>query len=106
LLYRPVGNSSSKGWQLVGVMYSAPANATEDQLNQEIPLSVAPWHLHVNICLPAGDDGQALFPGNSLFGLSGTITTQAQCAKVGGTFYQQMFGWMVHIPLFGNTSVN
>src|SRR5438270_915033 len=102
LLYRPVG----KGYELVGVMYSAPANATEEQLNQEIPLSVAPWHLHVNICLPAGDDGRALFPDNSLFGLTGTITTQAQCAKVGGTFYLQMFGWMVHIPLFGNASAN
>lgn len=102
LLYRAVG----KGYQLAGVMYSAPANATEDQLNRDIPLSVLPWHLHVNICLPAGDGGRSLFPGNSLFGLTGTITTQAQCTKVGGTFYLQMFGWMVHIPLFGNTSVN
>jgi hypothetical protein len=102
LLYRPVG----KGYKLVGVMYSAPANATEDQLNREVPLSVAPWHLHVNICLPAGDEGRALFPDNSLFGLTGTITTHAQCAKVGGTFYLQMFGWMVHIPLFGNAPAN
>jgi len=41
-----------------------------------------------------------------LFGLTGTITTQAQCTKVGGTFNLQMFGWMVHIPLFGSASAD
>ncbi len=100
LLYKKVGN----GYQFVGVMYSAPASATEDQLNQRVPLSLAPWHLHVNFCLPAGDTGQTLFHANSLFGLTGTITTQAQCSKLGGTFYASMYGWMVHIPLFGSVS--
>jgi hypothetical protein len=93
------------GYQLVGVMYSAPAGATEDQLNARIPLSVEPWHLHVNICLPSGDTSKSLFDANSLFGLTGSLTTQAQCNKVGGTFYPQMFGWMVHIPLFGSAPV-
>lgn len=101
LLYKKV----SDGYQFVGVMYSAPADITEDQLHARIPLSVAPWHLHVNICLPAGDTGQTLFNANSLFGLTGTITTQAQCSKVGGTFYASMYGWMVHIPLFGSVGV-
>ncbi len=101
LLYKKVDD----GYQLVGVMYSAPANVTAEQLNQRIPLSIAPWHLHVNFCLPAGDTEQTLFNANSLFGLTGTITTQAQCAKVGGTFYSSMYGWMVHIPLFGSVSV-
>lgn len=100
LLYNKVGS----GWQFVGVMYSAPPNATLDELNARIPVSVAPWHLHVNICLPAGDQGTTLFNPGSLFGLSGTITTQSQCNKIGGAFYQQMFGWMVHIPLFGSVS--
>ena len=98
LLYTKVGD----GYQFAGVMYSAPANVTTEQLNQRIPLSIAPWHLHVNFCLPAGDREQTLFDANSLFGLAGTITTQAQCAKVGGTFYSSMYGWMVHIPLFGS----
>jgi len=101
LLYKKVGD----GYQFAGVMYSAPANVTAEQLNQRIPLSIAPWHLHVNFCLPAGDREQTLFDANSLFGLAGTITTQAQCAKVGGTFYSSMYGWMVHIPLFGSVSV-
>src|SRR6266700_2750344 len=101
LLYKKVGD----GYQFVGVMYSAPANATEDLLNQRIPLSLAPWHLHVNFCLPAGDTEQTLFDANSLFGLTGTITTQAQCSKLGGTFYSSMYGWMVHIPLFGSVGI-
>lgn len=102
LLYQKAGN----GWKFVGVMYSAPANEPADELNADIPIGVAPWHVHVNICLPAGDAGEkTLFDPGSLFGLSGTITTRAQCAKVGGTFYAQMYGWMVHIPLFGSVGI-
>jgi hypothetical protein len=97
-------SKSGDGYQFVGVMYSAPANDTEDQLNQFIPLSITPWHLHTNICLPAGDTSTFLFPNNSLFGLTGTIATKAQCDKLGGTFYSSLFGWMVHIPLFGSVS--
>ena len=40
------------GYDLVGAMYSAPADYSEDQLNDLIPLSVSRWHQHVNICLP------------------------------------------------------
>jgi hypothetical protein len=39
---------------LVGAMYSAPASYTPDQLNALIPLSVARWLEHVDICLPRG----------------------------------------------------
>jgi len=101
LLYQKVAG----GYKFVGVMYSAPANVSAEQLNQRIPISIAPWHLHVNFCVPAGDTEQTLFQANSLFGLSGTISTQAQCLKVGGTFYSSMYGWMVHIPLFGSVGV-
>jgi len=41
-------------YELVGAMYSAPPDYTEDQLNDLIPLSVSRWHQHVNICLPQG----------------------------------------------------
>jgi hypothetical protein len=98
LLYKKV----TGGYKFVGVMYSAPANVPVEQLNQRIPISIAPWHLHVNFCLPGGDTEQTLFHANSLFGLTGTISTQAQCSQVGGTFYSSMYGWMVHIPLFGS----
>jgi hypothetical protein len=47
---------NSRGdYVLVGAMYSAPADSTPDQLDTIIPLSVARWHAHTNICLPNGD---------------------------------------------------
>ena len=101
LLYKKIAD----GYQFVGVMYSAPANVIPEQLNQRIPISIAPWHLHVNFCLPAGDTEQTLFHTNSLFGLAGTISTRAECSKVGGTFYSSMYGWMAHIPLFGSVGI-
>jgi hypothetical protein len=51
LLYVKRGDDD---YVLVGAMYSAPAQYTTDQLNELVPLSVARWHQHVNICLPRG----------------------------------------------------
>lgn len=51
LLYVKKGQDD---YVLVGAMYSAPAYYTPDQLNQLVPLSVARWHEHVDICLPRG----------------------------------------------------
>ncbi len=45
---------SDGDYVLVGAMYSAPANYTPDELNELIPLSIARWHQHVDICLPRG----------------------------------------------------
>jgi hypothetical protein len=50
LLYVKQGD----GYVLVGAMYSAPPFYTEDQLDELIPLSVARWQQHVDICLPKG----------------------------------------------------
>jgi len=41
------------GYSLIGVMYSAAPEATMDELDQVVPLSIARWHVHTNICLPA-----------------------------------------------------
>ncbi|HKN01180.1 MAG TPA: hypothetical protein VJX23_11735 [Candidatus Binataceae bacterium] len=49
---------------LVGAMYSAPPDFTPDQLNDLVPLSVAQWHEHVNICLPVGITLDDLLRGN------------------------------------------
>ena len=46
--------NASGDYVLVGAMYSAPADYTPDQLDAIIPLSVAHWHAHTNICLPNG----------------------------------------------------
>src|ERR1700722_2429362 len=39
------------GYELVGAMYTMPKRATEEQLNARVPLSIASWHLHTNLCL-------------------------------------------------------
>jgi len=95
LLYRKVGN----GYQFVGIMYSAPAEFTEDQLNARFPVGVAPWHLHINICLPAGTQEQdSLFPTHSQFGLDGAIATEAVCQNAGGRFMPRcLVGWCMCI---------
>src|ERR1700735_2357075 len=40
------------GYKLIGAMYTDRKAATPDELNQRVPLSVARWHRHVNICFP------------------------------------------------------
>lgn len=82
--------------QLIGVMYTAPARFTEDQLNERIPLSVAQWHQHVNLCVPPKDKRQEMFGPNPKFGLLGSISTESECTAAGGTFRPRIFGWMIH----------
>jgi hypothetical protein len=48
LLYTKMPTAAS----LIGVMYSAAPEATMDELDQVVPLSIARWHVHTNICLP------------------------------------------------------
>ncbi len=100
LLYEKSGD----GYKLVGVMYTARKNATEAELNERIPLSVAQWHAHVNFCVPnpGGPKGQ-LFTGDPKFGFRGSIATKEACDAAGGYFLPQVFGWMVHVYPFETT---
>jgi len=91
LLYKRTAN----GYELVGAMYTMPRRATEEQLNERVPLSVATWHLHTNLCLPP--KGQANTVDWSKFGLRGSIATREACEAAGGTFRPVIFGWMVHV---------
>jgi len=84
-------------YRLVGVMYTAPFSATEDQLNRRVPLSIAQWHLHTNLCLPTRGVKADLNTPGAKFGLQGTITTAEACQDAGGTFLPHLFGWMVHV---------
>jgi len=110
LLYRRVNG----GYSLLGAMYTAPANTPEQELDQRVPLSVAQWHAHVNICLPpggmralSGGGGSGGFGGGrfggrgggdaSSFGGRGSIATPDACEAAGGRFMPQVFGWMVHV---------
>ncbi|GEM_PF-212460 len=100
LLYQKVGD----GYKLIGVMYTARKTATEDELNERIPLSIAQWHAHVNLCLPPlGTSGTQLLAQNSQFGLRGSISTKEACDAAGGRFMPQIFGWMVHVYPFEKT---
>jgi hypothetical protein len=91
LLYK----KTSDGYELVGAMYTMPKRATEEQLNTRVPLSIAIWHLHTNLCMP--QKGQLRNADMSKFGLKGSIATQEACDAAGGLFHPVIFGWMVHV---------
>lgn len=87
------------GYELVGAMYTAPKRYSEDQLNARVPLSVARWHEHVNLCMPprGANLRQADFKD---FGPNGSIATESACKAANGRWYPQIFGWMVHVYPF------
>jgi hypothetical protein len=96
LLYVRVSDPGLR-YKLVGVMYTAPDDASEDELNQRIPLSIAQWHLHTNLCVPMTKDKINLHEPEAKFGFSGSIATADTCQAAGGHFVPHFFGWMVHV---------
>ena len=93
LLYEKHGND----YKLIGAMYTAPVRFTEQQLDERIPLSVAQWHQHVNMCKPPRGQEIEMLGKHPKFGLNGSISTREQCEAAGGTFMPHVFGWMVHV---------
>ena len=91
LLYR----KAADGYELVGAMYTMPKRSSEEQLNDRVPLSVAMWHLHTNLCMPPREQRQTA--DWTKFGLQGSIATEDACDAAGGKFYPSIFGWMVHV---------
>jgi hypothetical protein len=91
LLYK----KTATGYELVGAMYTMPKRASEDQLNERVPLSIATWHLHVHLCMPPKD--QRGHADMSKFGLRGSVVTADACDAAGGTFHPVVFGWMTHV---------
>jgi hypothetical protein len=91
LLYK----KTATGYELVGAMYTMPKRATEEQLNERVPLSIATWHLHTNLCMPPKDARRSA--DFTKFGLHGSIATQEACDAAGGKFHPVVFGWMVHV---------
>src|SRR5215510_3982697 len=85
------------GYNLIGAMYTAPQDASPDDLDQRIPLSVAQWHLHTNLCLPPKERRVEMFYPNPKFGLAGSIATREECEQSGGRFLPHIFGWMIHV---------
>jgi hypothetical protein len=96
LLYQKNGDE----YKLIGVMYTAPKNANWNELDQRIPLSIAQWHAHINLCMPPSDRKNESWGPNAKFGLAGSIATKDACEAAGGKFMPQIFGWMVHVYPF------
>jgi hypothetical protein len=94
LLYKKTADG---GYKLVGVMYTDRVDASEDELNQRIPLSIARWHQHTNFCKAPEGQKRAYFGPDAKFGLLGSINTKEACEAAGGEFHPHIFGWMVHV---------
>jgi hypothetical protein len=94
LLYRKTADG---GYKLIGAMYTDRVDASEEELNERIPLSIARWHQHVNFCRAPEGQKAAYFGPDAKFGLLGSITTKEACDAAGGEFHQHIFGWMVHV---------
>lgn len=101
LLYEKQGG----GYQLIGAMYTASAELGEADLDQRIPLSIAHWHQHVNLCFPPADRRPEMLKPNARYGMRGSISSKEECNKAGGSFMPRLFGWMVHVYPFEQTSV-
>lgn len=91
LLYK----KTDTGYELVGAMYTMPKRASQEQLDKRVPLSIAMWHLHTNLCLPPQSELKTA--DWTKFGLRGSISTQDACDAAGGRFRPSIFGWMVHV---------
>ena len=96
LLYK----KTSTGWLLIGAMYTMPRSATEEQLNERVPLSIAQWHLHTNLCVPPRGAKNVDWKE---FGLTGSISSKPACTAAGGKFLPAIFGWMVHVYPYENS---
>jgi hypothetical protein len=89
LLYK----KTAGGYELIGAMFTMPKTATEDQLNERVPLGVAQWHLHTNLCMPPAGTKYDM----TRYGLTGSIVSKQACDDAGGRFIPVLFGWMVHV---------
>ncbi|MGC2324300.1 MAG: hypothetical protein WA463_16825 [Terriglobales bacterium] len=96
LLYEQHGDT----YKLIGAMYTAPKRYGEDDLDKRVPLSVAQWHEHVNLCRPPKGQEREMLSLHARFGLAGSIATKQECEAAGGTFYPIIYNWMVHVYPF------
>jgi hypothetical protein len=90
-------HTPTQRYQLEGVMYTASPSATEDELNQRIPLSIVRWHEHTNFCGAPADKVKEYFGDHPKFGMFGSIHTKDACQAEGGTFMPVIFTWMIHM---------
>lgn len=100
LLYKRNADGSMR---LVGAMYTAPRDATPEELNERVPLGIARWHLHTNMCVPRLEDRERWLEvenGLPVFGPASPIATRQACDAVDGRFLPVVFNWMVHANVY------
>jgi hypothetical protein len=84
-------------FKLEGVMFTDSTSATEDELNQRIPLSIARWHEHMNFCGAPANKVKEYHGEHPKFGMFGSIHTAEACKAEGGIFMPVIFSWMIHV---------
>ena len=85
-------------FKLEGVMFTDITSATEDELNQRIPLSIARWHEHTNFCAAPANKVNEYHGKHPTFGMFGSIHTAEACKAAGVVaFYPVIFSWMIHV---------
>ena len=102
ILYR----RTATGFELAGVMFTAPITASMDELDKRVPLALGHWHSHRNICVPHKDAAPLrTHAERAPFGFGGSITTRAACDAAGGVFLDNVYGWMTHVYPYAPTLV-
>lgn len=84
-------------YKLEGVMFTDSTSASEDELNQRIPLSIGRWHEHMNFCGAPANKVSEYHGEHPKFGMFGSIHTKEACQAEGGTFFPVIFNWMIHV---------
>jgi hypothetical protein len=99
ILYR----RTRTGFELAGVMFTAPIGASMDELDKRVPLALGHWHSHRNVCVPHKDAPPLSRADRARFGFSGSIATRADCEAAGGVFLDNVYGWMTHVYPYAPT---
>lgn len=105
ILYRRGANGKL---ELLGAMYTAPKRWEPEKLDERVPLSVGMWHRHVNWCVPRPREARRWLEradGKPVFGPESPIATREACRKVGGLFFANPMGWMIHLNVFAGDSL-
>jgi len=100
LLYKEEADGTMR---LIGAMYTAPREASPAELNARVPLGIARWHLHTNMCVPKMTQLERWVEfdgGKPVFGPVSPIATRKACDAVDGRFLPVVFNWMVHANVF------
>jgi hypothetical protein len=106
LLYR---RAPGGGLVFAGAMYTASKDATLEELDARVPLGIAQWHLHTNVCVPRPGQSERWSEtrdGRPVFGPEGGVATKEACEAVRGHFRETEFNWMVHVDFAADGSAS